>query len=97
MAKNMCKGKWVKLGEQKGRESLERRMWEIDREYKKTEPIKLGARRIILDAYKTNGKNGAMLAFRIFNKRANNAYTWNDVEDWINEENQKAGKEYGDD
>ena len=97
MAKTMCKGKRVMLGEQKGRKSLERRMWEIDKEYKKTEPIKLGARRIILDAYNKNGLNGAMLALRIFNKRANNAYTWNDVEGWINEEKQKAGKEYGDD
>lgn len=97
MAKTMYQNKWIKLGEQKGRESFERTMWAIDREYKKTETIKLGARRIILDAYNKNGLNGAMLALRIFNKRANNAYTWNDVEGWINEEKQKAGKEYGDD
>lgn len=94
MPKKIYHNKWVVLGKQKGREALERRMIEIDKENRKTEPIKLGARRIILDAYNKNGKNGAVLALRIFNKKANNAYTWKDVENWIEEEQQKIGEQH---
>ena len=97
MAKTMFKGKWIKTAEQSGQEALAITMSQIDRENRKPRRVILGVRKIILDAYKTNGKNGAMLALRIFNRRANSSYTWNDAEGWINEENQKVGKEYGDD
>jgi len=88
---------------QKGREALKYRMIEIDKDIRekkksgeKRDP-QAGVRKIVLDAYKTNGKNGAMLALRIFNKKANSAYAWNDVETWIKEENKKEGLAYGDD
>lgn len=94
MAKTMYKNKWIKLGEQIGREHLEMTMQALDRENRKPAPKKLGVRRIILEEYKKTGIKGAMLAIRMYNKRANSSYTWKDVETWIKEEEKKEDAEH---
>ena len=95
MAKTMYQHKWIKTGEQKGKEALSKTMGSIDQELRKPNPIRPGARKIILEAYQKNGKNGAMLALVIYNKRQNVKFTWDDVEKWLKEEREKLGEEYG--
>ena len=87
---------------QKAQFSLKYRMIEIDREIreqKKNSEKKApqpGIRKIILEAYEKNGINGAMLALKMYNKRAKTNFTWKDAEAWINEERQKDGIEHDD-
>lgn len=51
------------------REYLEYSFNSIDRDLKEKTPVKLGVKQTIINAYKENGKNGAMLALTILNKK----------------------------
>jgi hypothetical protein len=69
-----------------GRTYLEYRFEKIDRDLRKKAPVKLGVKQTIIKAYKENGKNGAMLALRILNKKiGTEAFSWEQVLVWINE------------
>lgn len=58
----------------------------IDRDFREKAPVKLGVKQTIINAYKENGKNGAMLALKILNKRiGTEAFSWEQVLVWINE------------
>lgn len=59
--------------------------------------IEMGPRKIILEAYEKSGKKGAIVALRILNKKlGKEVYSWNQVENWIKENERlsfKAEKE----
>lgn len=68
------------------REYLEYSFNSIDRDLKEKTPVKLGVKQTIINAYKENGKNGAMLALTILNKKiGTKAFSWEQVLVWINE------------
>ena len=54
--------------------------------YKSNTPRVDGPRIIIRDAFDENGINGAVLAFKMLEKRQPGVYTWEMIEEWLKQD-----------
>ena len=95
----MSKWEWFEGRKKFGATWQERSEWRyniVEKMDREGEPRKIepGPKKIILEAYEKNGKNGAMLALRILNKRLGKVvYSWSQVERWI-KENKKTNVKF---